>query len=107
MGSRDRKTKWFAEQLALDSADAYVPVISTPVTGNFVKQKADGTIEDAGVAESDFFNVDGTTPITGKYVILGDGGNGSWKIIANGSELIFQYKVSGTYEEVSKISYIP
>jgi len=40
-------------------------------------------------------------------VIIGDGNNGSWKIVSNGSELIFQYKVSGTYEEVSKISYIP
>ena len=49
MGSRDRKTKWYAEQLALDASSEYIPVISTVVTGNFVKQKSNGTIEDAGV----------------------------------------------------------
>ena len=57
MGSRDRRTKWFAEQIAINST-GYIPVIPTITTGNFVIQKADGTLEDAGKAPADLVTED-------------------------------------------------
>lgn len=51
---RDSRTKRKAEQLAQEVGTDYMPVIGTPVTGNFPQQKADGSLDDSGFAPGDF-----------------------------------------------------